>query len=88
MFVSIKRHVDANVFKEFLKNKGLSITTLANLAESSEKTIKRSVKEGYVTLGVGIDLCRTLNCSFDELFGPDTSPEWKRSMVKLYKIIR
>ena len=86
--MSIKRHIDTNTFKSFIKNKGLSITTLANLSESSEKTIKRCIKEGYVTLGVGIDLCRTLNCDFIELFGPDDSPEWKKSMVTLYKIIR
>ena len=86
--MSIKRHVDVNTFKAFIKSKGLSTTTLANLSESSEKTIKRCLKEGYVTLGVGIDLCRTLDCDFVTLFGPDDSPEWKKSMVTLYKIIR
>ena len=86
--MSIKRHVDVNTFKRFIKFKGLTVSTLANLSESSEKTIKRCLKDGYVTLGVGIDLCRTLDCSFIELFGPDDSPEWKKSMIKLYKIIR
>lgn len=86
--MSIKRHVDVDTFKSFIKSRGLSTTTLANLSESSEKTIKRCLKDGYVTLGVGIDLCRTLDCDFIELFGPDDSPEWKKSMIKLYKIIR
>lgn len=88
MSISIKRHINVDVFKDFIKSRGLSVTTLANLSESSEKTIKRSLKDGYVTLGVGIDLCRTLDCDFDELFGPDESSEWKKSMIKLYKIIR
>lgn len=88
IFLSIKRHVDVNTFKTFIKSKGLSISTLANLSESSEKTIKRCLKDEYVTLGVGIDLCRTLECSFNELFGEDSSPEWKRNIVKLYNIIR
>lgn len=86
--MSIKRRIDVNTFKRFLKFKGLTVSTLSNLSESSEKTIKRCLRDGYVTLGVGIDLCRTLDCDFIELFGPDDSPEWKKSMVKLYKIIR
>ena len=86
--MSIKRKINVNTFKDYLKSRNMSVTQLANLAESSEKTIKRCIKDGYVTLGVGIDLCRVLECSFIDLFGDDDSPEWKKTMVKLYKIIR
>lgn len=86
--MSIKRKVNVEVFKSYLKSRDLSITQLSNLAESSEKTIKRGLKDGYVTLGVAIDLCRVLQCNFIELFGEDDSPQWKKSMVMLYKTVR
>lgn len=86
--MSVKRKINADTFKNYLKSRNMSVTQLANLAESSEKTIKRSLKDGWATLGVAIDLCRVLQCSFIELFGEDESPEWKKSMIMLYKIIR
>jgi len=86
--MAIKRHVDAEIFKSYLKSKNMSIGMLANLSESSEKTIKRCLKDGSVTLGVALDLCQTLQCNFIDLFGEDESSMWKKTMVKLYKIIR
>ena len=86
--MSIKRHVDPETFKAYLKSRNMSVTMLATLAESSEKTIKRCLKDETVTLGVALDLCQTLECNFDTLFGVDESDVWKRTMVKLYKMIR
>ncbi len=86
--MSVKRKINADTFKNYLKSRNMSVTQLANLAESSEKTIKRCVKDQSVTLGVAIDLCRVLGCSFIDLFGEDNSTEWKKTMVMLYKIIR
>ena len=86
--MSIKRKVNVDIFKSYLKSRDTSVTQLANLAESSEKTIKRCLKEECVTLGVAIDLCRVLECSFIDLFGEDESPQWKKTMIMLYKTIR
>lgn len=86
--MSIKRSINVDIFKQYLKDRNMTVEGLSRLSESSEKTIRRSLKDGYVTLGVGIDLCRTLDCSFIDLFGEDVSPSWKKNMTKLYKIIR
>lgn len=86
--MSIKRSVDPEVFKAYLKSRNMSISTLAAISASSEKTIKRCLKDGEVTLGVALDLCQSLECNFITLFGEDSSDKWKKTMVKLYKMIR
>ena len=86
--MSIKRNINPEVFKSYLASRNMSISTLAAISESSEKTIRRCLKDRQVTLGVALDLCQSLECNFVTLFGEDSSEKWKRTMTKLYKIIR
>lgn len=84
----IKRHVDPDIFKAFIKSKGYTIHLLSSLCESNERTIRRCLQDREVTLTVGIDLCRALDSDFDTLFGKDDSAEWKRSIDILERIVR
>ena len=84
----VKRHVDPVVYKEFIKSKGVSIRQLGNLCATNEKSIRRMLQDKEVTLNIGLDLCTYLDCTFNELFGIDNSPEWKRSMVSILKKVR
>jgi plasmid maintenance system antidote protein VapI len=84
----IKRHVDPDIFKNYIKNRGVSIRQLGTLCDSHEKTIRRMLQTREVTLNVALDLCKYFDCNFNEIFGPDTSPEWKKSMVDILKTVR
>ena len=84
----VKRHVDPQIFREFIKSKNVSIRQLGAVCATNEKTIRRMLQDKEVTLNVGLDLCTYLDCTFNELFGIDMSPEWKRSMVSILKKVR
>lgn len=84
----IKRHLDPDIFKNYIKSQGVSIRQLDNLCETTERTIRRMLKDEEITLTVALDICRCFDCNFNEIFGPDTSPEWKRSMVDILKRVR
>jgi len=76
---TVKRHVDPDIFKDFLKRKNTSIRQLGSSSEVNEKTIRRMLQTQEVTLNVALDLCKHFNCTFDDIFGPDDRPEWTRS---------
>lgn len=84
----VRRHVDPDIFKSYIKSQGVSIRQLGTLCETTEKTIRRMLQDRHVTLNVALDLCGYFNCNFNELFGPDSSPEWKRAMVDILKRVR
>jgi len=84
----VKRHVDPDIFKNFIKERGVSIRQLGSLCETNERTIRRMLQDEEVTLNIGLDLCTYLDCSFDQLFGRDESPEWRNSMVTILKKVR
>lgn len=84
----IRRHVDPDIFKKFIKSKGVSIRQLGALCQSNEKTIRRMLQNKEVTLNIALDLCKYFNCNFNQLFGPDDSLEWKRSVVDILKLVR
>ena len=88
MSANIKRRIDPDIFKAYIKERGLTIRQLASLCETHENTIRRCLKDAEVTLTIGIDLCRTLDCDFDELFGKDDSVGWARSIDILKRIVR
>lgn len=84
----IRRHVDPDIFKTYVKDQGMSIRQLGSLCETNEKSIRRMLKDQEVTLNVALDLCKMFDCNFNELFGPDPSPEWKKAMVDILKRVR
>ena len=86
--VVVRRHVDPDIFKNYIKSQGVSIRQLGSLCQANEKTIRRMLQDKEVTLNVALDLCAYFNCNFNQIFGPDTSPEWKRSMVNILKRVR
>ena len=86
--VSLKRHVDPDVFTEFIKSKGLSIRQLELYCDCSEKTIRRALKQEEISLNVGLDICQHLECSFDDAFGKDESDKWKEAVIFTLKTIR
>ena len=86
--VVVKRHVDPDIFKNYIKSQGVSIRQLGSLCQANEKTIRRMLQDREVTLNVALDLCAYFNCNFNQIFGPDMSPEWKKSMVDILKRVR
>ena len=84
----VKRHVDPDIFKEYIKSRGVTIRQLGSLCESNERTIRRMLKDQEVTLTVALDLCTYFDCNFDELFGPDDSNSWRGSVVTILKKVR
>lgn len=84
----IKRHVDPDIFKSYIKSKGVSIRQLGTLCETNEKTIRRMLQDRETTLNIALDLCKFFNCTFNDIFGPDDSPEWKKSMIDILKKVR
>lgn len=86
--VVVRRHVDPDIFKAYIKSQGVSVRQLGSLCQANERTIRRMLLDKEVTLNVALDLCAYFNCNFNQLFGPDNSPEWKRSMVDILKRVR
>ena len=84
----VKRRIDPDIFKAYIKSRGLSIRQLGSLCETNEKTIRRMLQDKEVTLNVALDLCAFLKCNFIKLFGPDDSPEWKKSVCDILKRVR
>lgn len=84
----VKRHLDPDIFKSYIKSKGLSIRQLGNLVDTNEKTIRRIVQQQEVSLNVAIDLCIFFGCTFDDLFGPDNTPGWSRDRLRILKMLR
>lgn len=84
----IKRHVDPDIFKNYIKSRGISIRQLGSLCEANERTIRRMLQDGSVTLNVALDLCKCFDCNFDQIFGCDESPEWKKAMTDILKTVR
>ena len=84
----VKRHVDPDIFKNYIRSRGVTIRQLGSLCESKEKTIRRMLKDQEVTLTVALDLCTYFDCDFDTLFGPDDSSSWKGSVVTIMKKVR
>lgn len=85
----VRRRVDPDVFKAYIKDQDVTIRQLGDLCQTSERTIRRMVNHDHcVTLNVALDLCAYFNCNFNDLFGPDESPEWKKNMVDILKRVR
>lgn len=86
--VVVRRHVDPDIFKAYIKSQGVSIRQLGSLCQANERTIRRMLQDKEVTLNVALDLCAYFDCNFNQLFGLDTSSEWKKSMVDIIKRVR
>lgn len=84
----IKRHVDPDIFKNYIKSRGISIRQLGSLCEANERTIRRMLQDKSVTLNVALDLCKCFGCNFDQIFGSDESPEWKKAMTDILETVR
>lgn len=84
----VKRHVNPDIFKEYIKSRGVTIRQLGSLCETNEKTIRRMLKDEEVTLTVALDLCTFFDCNFNDIFGPDESAGWKGSVVTILKKVR
>ena len=53
--VSLKRHVDPDIFKEFIKSKGMSIRQLGIYCDANERTIRRMLDQRQVTLTIAFE---------------------------------
>ena len=84
----IRRHVDPEVFKSYIKSRGVSIRQLDLYCNTSERTIRRMLKTEEVTLTVALDLCLYFDCNFDQLFGVDDSREWHKAVTIILKKVR
>lgn len=78
-----KRHVDPDIFKDYIKSRGVSIRQLGSLCETNERTIRRMLQDREVTLNVALDLAIFFDCNFDALFGLDDNRRWKDSVATI-----
>lgn len=85
---TVKRKVDPVIFKEFLRRNNISIRQLGALVATNEKTIRRMLQQGEVTLNVAVDLCTFFHCTFDDIFGVDDTVYWNRRRLELLKMLR
>ena len=83
-----KRHVDPEVFKSFLKSRGISIRQLGSLCDTNERTIRRILKDEEITLTVALDISRYFETDFKTMFGPDDSRQWRNAVAHIIKNVR
>ena len=76
--VILRRQIDPDTFKAYLKERELSIRTLGSLVDVNEKTLRRAIDERRISLTVAVILCEFFKDDCDALFGPDTSGSWRR----------
>lgn len=86
--ISFKRHVDPNVFKTYISSQGLSIRQLGIYIDCNEKTIRRMLKDEEVTLNVALSMIRFFECTFDDIFGVDDSPDWAQAKELIFNSLR
>lgn len=86
--VKLKRHVDPDIFKEYIKSQGLSIRQLEPYTGVSERTIRRGLSDGEFTIGIALQLCQYFECDFDIIFGEDKSEDWRKAVVFVLKNVR
>lgn len=86
--VVLKRHVDPDIFKQYIKTQGLSIRQLEPYIGVSEKTIRRSLQQEEFTLNIALQICQYFECDFDEIFGPDRSERWRQAAIFILKNVR
>lgn len=84
----IRRHLNPDIFKQFLKDHNTSIRQLGGLIETNERTLRRCVKQESVTLNIALDICMFFNCNFDDVFGPDDSNFWHKARFNILKMVR
>lgn len=85
---AIRRRLDPTIFIQYLRDHNTSIRQLGSLIATTERTIRRCVKQEWVTLNIAIDICRYFECTFDEVFGPDNSTYWSNIRLKILKMVR
>lgn len=83
-----KRRIDPDIFKAFIKSKGVSIRQLGSLCATNEKTIRRILQDGEVTLNVALDLSRYFDTDFETMFGVDDSRRWRNAVIHIIKNVR
>ena len=86
--VYVKRHVDPDIFKQFIKSRGVSIRQLGSYCACNDRTIRRTLKCEEITLNVALDIAAFFDADFDELFGPDDSYAWTRSKKRIFSQVK
>ena len=76
--MQIYRKVNKDTFLNFIGNRGVSIRSLDRVSGVTEKTIRRSLNYGEISIPSAIHICLYLGCTFDEAFGVDSSSEWNK----------
>lgn len=85
---AFKRHIDPDIFKAFIKERGISIRQLGLLCATNERTIRRALQDKEITLNVALDLSRYFDTDFETMFGIDDSPQWKRAVIHIIRNVR
>lgn len=77
------RKVNGDIFKEYLKNRGYSIKYVSEKTDITEKTIKRCLDDGAMSVGMVLNICYFLDEKASVLFGKDETEKWALSMSYL-----
>ena len=78
-----KRQIDAEVFKRYIHNRNISIRDLGEMTDITEKTLRRCLVDGEMTITVVLEMCYFFNTTANTLFGPDKSATWYQSIYFL-----
>jgi len=76
--MQIYRKIDKDIFLKFIAERNISLRSLDRNCNVTDKTIRRALDYGLISISSAINICLYLNCSFDEAFGKDSSEEWAR----------
>jgi len=76
--MQIYRKINKDTFINFIEKRGVSIRSLDRVSGVTERTIRRSLKYGEISISSAIRICLYLDCTFDEAFGVDSSSEWNK----------
>lgn len=65
--ISMGKDVSYNKLFKLLIDKGLRKTKFAQMVGISQTTLAKLSKGQYVSMDILVKICRTLNCSFDDI---------------------
>lgn len=78
--MQIYRKIDKDIFLKFIAERNISLRSLDRNCNVTDKTIRRALDYGLISISSAINICLYLNSNLDETFGEDPSEEWARIM--------
>ena len=76
--MQVYRKIDKDIFLKFIAEHNISLRSLDRNSNVTDRTLRRALDYGLISISSAINVCLYLNCTFDEAFGKDPSEEWAK----------